>query len=48
MGKTAWSGQQTVTGKGTRDRPDLTAEEDGAAAHRAQIDDCFVKQIMVS
>lgn len=49
MGKTTWSGPQTVTGKGTcGDRPGLTAEEDGAAAHRAQTGDCFVKQILVS
>lgn len=38
MGKTTWSGQQTVTGEGTwSDRPGLTEEEDGAAAHRHKL-----------
>lgn len=49
VGKTTCSGHQTGTVKGTcGDRPGLTAELDGAAADRAQINNCFVKQVKIS
>lgn len=49
MEKTAQSREQTVTSKGVcTGRSGLTAEENVTPAHWVQIDDCSLKQFMIS